>query len=815
MHFLRSPAAPLLILGAVALGPRSAPAVDGVVEISQTRAAAGGVSPGDAPGFPVTLSEPGSYVLTSNLDVRSFPGAADLTAVDITADDVTLDLNGFRIVGPASCTGAPGAISCTPGAGVGIRSVGRNTSVTRGSVSGFAGGGATLGPEARVRDLRAADNGTVGISAGQLSVVEQAVALGNGGAGIALGPDGAVLGSNASFNDDAGLTLGAGTGFSSSVLNQNGAGSAIGGVALGSNVCDGTATCNVVCTDADGDGYASNCAPVDCSDANPVVFPGALETCDGIDNDCDLAVDEGCADGIAAARAATGVVSIPIANVLVTYVRPAVGSDPPGFFLQAAPTGPALFVAVDPATLSPSPAVGDRLSLVVGEMALIGGLPQAIAVSGIVVSASGQAVTGLTQNVSAATDLVSAIGSYDSELISLAGTLTGAFSAAGQGHVSAPLATAGVSGGALALRLPTTLQSLFGGGAGCAIQLSNTPLLRFDPTVQPHAWNASELAGTLCPDVTVNQATASSPTTVIVSFERDLDPASVLPDASQFTFSGGLAAVAAVANGNAVTVTTSSQSPGASYSVSVASSVTDVWGAAVSAAANQAAFAGWITPAVVRINELNATLANGCDLVELRVIAGGSLDGFQLLERDAVLVTFSNLVVATNDFVIVHLNGASSTCNPLTSGNESASPTQQPTSAFAANFDGAYDWHSPDTGLTATTNVLTLRDGLGAIVDAVLVADGLTGTVAAASEAQAAVVAAAGEWEQLGGGVPPGGFVADVFRANAVLDSDATGTTRAGTSIQRADNGDTNTAADWSGAGAGTWAILNPGQSLF
>lgn len=42
--------------------------------------------------------------------------------------------------------------------------------------------------------------------------------------------------------------------------------------------------------DADGDGSP---LPDDCDDANPAVFPGAVETCDGVDEDCDGAIDEG------------------------------------------------------------------------------------------------------------------------------------------------------------------------------------------------------------------------------------------------------------------------------------------------------------------------------------------------------------------------------------------------------------------------------------------------------------------------------------------------------------------------------------------
>ncbi len=46
------------------------------------------------------------------------------------------------------------------------------------------------------------------------------------------------------------------------------------------------------CTDGDGDGF---CAADDCDDSDPNINPGQSEICgDGVDNDCDGAVDEGC-----------------------------------------------------------------------------------------------------------------------------------------------------------------------------------------------------------------------------------------------------------------------------------------------------------------------------------------------------------------------------------------------------------------------------------------------------------------------------------------------------------------------------------------
>lgn len=59
--------------------------------------------------------------------------------------------------------------------------------------------------------------------------------------------------------------------------------------------CDGTPDGDNLAYDADADGYGDHpdlqdCR--DCNDADPNVHPGALELCDGADNDCDLIVDE-------------------------------------------------------------------------------------------------------------------------------------------------------------------------------------------------------------------------------------------------------------------------------------------------------------------------------------------------------------------------------------------------------------------------------------------------------------------------------------------------------------------------------------------
>ena len=104
--------------------------------ISHDKALAGSVTPGDAAGYPVTISQPGSYKLMSNLVV---PAGSD--GIVITASDVSLDLNGFRIVGSGTCAYFYHAVSCQNTTGIGIKGTGaRGLSIEAGSVIGFMQG---------------------------------------------------------------------------------------------------------------------------------------------------------------------------------------------------------------------------------------------------------------------------------------------------------------------------------------------------------------------------------------------------------------------------------------------------------------------------------------------------------------------------------------------------------------------------------------------------------------------------------------------------------------------------------------------------
>lgn len=97
----------------------AAHAVDGVVLIDQAKALAGGVTPDDAPGLPVEITKPGSYKLSGNLTLPN----TNTDGIVSTVGGVTLDLNGFSIIGPAYCPGQNGGpeYACSLGSGNGVR----------------------------------------------------------------------------------------------------------------------------------------------------------------------------------------------------------------------------------------------------------------------------------------------------------------------------------------------------------------------------------------------------------------------------------------------------------------------------------------------------------------------------------------------------------------------------------------------------------------------------------------------------------------------------------------------------------------------
>jgi hypothetical protein len=297
---------------------------------------------------------------------------------------------------------------------------------------------------------------------------------------------------------------------------------------------------------------------------------------------------------IGAARATPdGAADVHIGNVLVTYLKPSVGIDPAGFFVQAAQHGPALFVALDPATLTPSPAVGDRVSFTVTLMGTMNSVRQAESIASFTRSATDVDVSPLAQNVSGATNLVSGLTGYEAELLNLDGTVSGSFFAAGTGHTEAAITTTGYPSGDpnLRLRLPQTLEDTVQLADGCDFSVQGTPMWRFDAKARVSAWTSADLTVLSCPFQLV-AAVASSATSVVLTFNRNVDAASVNSNGSQFTIPG-LTVSFAVVSGTQVTLTTSLQSNGTSYTVTGDNTLIDLLGDSLQAGHESTGFTGF------------------------------------------------------------------------------------------------------------------------------------------------------------------------------------------------------------------------------
>jgi hypothetical protein len=237
----------------------AARADDGRIEINQVRALAGGVSPTDTPGFPVTLESDQSYVLTGSLDAGSstalFAGTAGL-------DDLTIDLNGFVIQGNGV------------GSGIGFNTTAENVEIKNGTIRGFGSRGLLLQTSGRhvVHNLRVIENGSHGIDSNGAALVTDCFVQSNEGDGIRVGPTSLVarnrVVSNGAFGikgssstlvvdnlihhptgTEAALDLGAlggvnASGFRDNVINAGASGgTVVGGIDMGGNLCNGSATC--------------------------------------------------------------------------------------------------------------------------------------------------------------------------------------------------------------------------------------------------------------------------------------------------------------------------------------------------------------------------------------------------------------------------------------------------------------------------------------------------------------------------------------------------------------------------------------------
>ena len=213
----------------------SAFAGDGRIEINQACATVTGCHPNDSPGFPVSMNFTGaalSYVLTSDLAVAS----ADTNAISLPSG-ATLDLNGFAIQGPVSCTGKP-AICGGSGNGSGV-SLSRGL-VHNGTIRGM-GYAAIAGVGMRVENVSIESNGQFGIAAfgSEALHVSKCRIVQNGGDGISTAagqPRGSLVVNTAIFGNTGDGLEGWGLLLLGSMVDSN------GGYAVNSNAGPGNLT---------------------------------------------------------------------------------------------------------------------------------------------------------------------------------------------------------------------------------------------------------------------------------------------------------------------------------------------------------------------------------------------------------------------------------------------------------------------------------------------------------------------------------------------------------------------------------------------
>ncbi|HET7745919.1 MAG TPA: hypothetical protein VFM29_01380 [Vicinamibacteria bacterium] len=118
--------------------------------------------------LPATISSPGIYCLTGNLSTSSASGIA----ISITANSVTLDLNGWKLGGLGGGT----ATLMT-----GIYSTNVNITVRNGSVRGFRTGILLSGSGALVEDVLADGNTETGIRVGASGIARRNQVINTGG----------------------------------------------------------------------------------------------------------------------------------------------------------------------------------------------------------------------------------------------------------------------------------------------------------------------------------------------------------------------------------------------------------------------------------------------------------------------------------------------------------------------------------------------------------------------------------------------------------------------------------------------------------
>ena len=181
-------------------------ASNGVIEINQAKVLAGDVTPGDLPGFPVTISANGSYILTSDLNLTAAASPPNTNGIEVTGQSVTIDLNGFTLFGTTQCS-PPHPITCAPlgtGNGIEVPNGYTNLAVRNGTIRGLGNYGIhSENGKGNYEDLTVSDCGSSGLRV-QNAIIQRVQARLNGDRGIDL-LEGLITDSIAVLDKSAGI----------------------------------------------------------------------------------------------------------------------------------------------------------------------------------------------------------------------------------------------------------------------------------------------------------------------------------------------------------------------------------------------------------------------------------------------------------------------------------------------------------------------------------------------------------------------------------------------------------------------------------
>jgi hypothetical protein len=161
--------------------------------------------------FPIKISQPGSYRLAENLNVKGGDG------IDVLTGSVTIDLGGFSIVG-----------SSAKSSGVGINAAGMAfVKVSDGSIINMTGAGLVLGNNGAAKGLRVNGSGADGIDCGNDCEIVDNNVSDNAEYGILAGRNAIVCGNSANDNRNGfGIAVGQGSSVTENLANGN----AVGGI---------------------------------------------------------------------------------------------------------------------------------------------------------------------------------------------------------------------------------------------------------------------------------------------------------------------------------------------------------------------------------------------------------------------------------------------------------------------------------------------------------------------------------------------------------------------------------------------------------